>query len=104
MPRPPSGSGARVWRSLHARVSHCRREPVRSTHARRWRTRPATMHAMHIRFTGMAEPFPMTGNFDAKQFRQELGSFTTGVTIVTTVDADGRDVGMTAHQIGRAQI
>src|SRR3546814_21178831 len=55
------------------------------------------MHAMHNRFTGMAEPFPMTGNFDAKQFRQALGSFTTGVTIVTTVDADGCDV-----EIGRA--
>src|SRR3546814_5670531 len=62
------------------------------------------MHAMHNRFTGMAEPFPMTGNFDAKQFRQALGSFTTGVTIVTTVDADGRDVGMTANSFNSVSL
>src|SRR3546814_6038840 len=62
------------------------------------------MHAMHNRFTGMAEPFPMTGNCDAKQFRQALGSFTTGVTIVTTVDADGRDVGMTANSFNSVSL
>lgn len=33
---------------------------------------------------------------NAKAFRAALGSFATGVTIVTTADADGRPVGVTA--------
>ena len=37
------------------------------------------------------------GSIDAKSFRQALGSFTTGVTIVTTVDKDGNKVGVTAN-------
>lgn len=32
---------------------------------------------------------------DADSFRSVLGRFASGITIVTTVDADGRDVGMT---------
>ena len=35
--------------------------------------------------------------FDSQRFRRALGTFTTGVTIVTTVDAAGADVGMTAN-------
>lgn len=34
---------------------------------------------------------------DSKDFRSALGSFATGVTIVTTVAPDGSDVGMTAN-------
>jgi len=34
---------------------------------------------------------------DSRQFRSALGAFTTGVTIVTTCDEEGRDVGLTAN-------
>jgi len=36
-------------------------------------------------------------NLDPKQFRQALGAFTTGVTIVTTCGPDGKDYGLTAN-------
>ncbi|SAL82122.1 flavin reductase domain-containing protein [Caballeronia choica] len=39
----------------------------------------------------------MTTAIDAKQFRKALGSFTTGVTIVTTKGEDGKDYGLTAN-------
>jgi flavin reductase (DIM6/NTAB) family NADH-FMN oxidoreductase RutF len=35
--------------------------------------------------------------FDARALRDALGRFTTGVTIVTTLDADGAPVGLTAN-------
>lgn len=35
--------------------------------------------------------------FDVRDFRGALGQFATGVTVVTTVSADGRKVGMTAN-------
>lgn len=38
-----------------------------------------------------------TKGLDSKDFRSALGSFATGVTIVTTVAPDGSDVGMTAN-------
>ena len=37
-----------------------------------------------------------TTTIDSKQFRKALGSFTTGVTVVTTRGAEGGDVGLTA--------
>lgn len=36
-------------------------------------------------------------NFDPKAFRQALGSFATGVTIITTRDAQGEPVGLTVN-------
>jgi 3-hydroxy-9,10-secoandrosta-1,3,5(10)-triene-9,17-dione monooxygenase reductase component len=39
----------------------------------------------------------MTTAIDARQFRKALGSFTTGVTIVTTQGEDGKDYGLTAN-------
>ena len=33
---------------------------------------------------------------DSDSFRSVLGRFASGITVVTTVDASGRDVGMTA--------
>ncbi len=33
---------------------------------------------------------------DADTFRSVLGRFASGITVITAVDADGRDVGMTA--------
>lgn len=38
-----------------------------------------------------------TAVFDVRDFRGALGQFATGVTVVTTVAADGRKVGMTAN-------
>ena len=38
-----------------------------------------------------------TSVFDVRDFRSALGQFATGVTVVTTVAADGRKVGMTAN-------
>ena len=38
-----------------------------------------------------------TSAFDVRDFRSALGHFATGVTVVTTVSADGRKVGMTAN-------
>lgn len=38
-----------------------------------------------------------TSAFDLRDFRSALGQFATGVTVVTTVAADGRKVGMTAN-------
>ena len=34
---------------------------------------------------------------DATRFRQALGQFATGVTVVTTIDADGRPLGLTVN-------
>ena len=34
---------------------------------------------------------------DSRQFRAALGSFTTGVTVVTTRSVAGEDVGLTAN-------
>ena len=39
----------------------------------------------------------MSSSFDGRRYRRALGSFTTGVTIVTTRAADGTSVGLTAN-------
>lgn len=41
---------------------------------------------------------------DPRQFRDALGAFTTGVTIVTTRDAQGRDVGLTANSFNSVSL
>ncbi|MET0378431.1 MAG: flavin reductase family protein [Spongiibacteraceae bacterium] len=41
---------------------------------------------------------------DSRQFRNALGAFTTGVTIVTTVDADGHDIGLTANSFNSVSL
>ncbi|MDB5970354.1 MAG: hypothetical protein JWQ90_2804 [Hydrocarboniphaga sp.] len=46
----------------------------------------------------------MGSNIDAKLFRQALGAFTTGVTIVTTVDEAGNDVGVTANSFNSVSL
>lgn len=42
--------------------------------------------------------------FDPRAFRGALGSFATGVTIVTTRDAEGHDVGLTANSFNSVSI
>lgn len=39
----------------------------------------------------------MIQDFDAQAFRQVMGQFATGITVITTVDADGNLYGMTAN-------
>jgi 3-hydroxy-9,10-secoandrosta-1,3,5(10)-triene-9,17-dione monooxygenase reductase component len=46
----------------------------------------------------------MQQSFDSDLFRQALGTFTTGVTIVTTVDAAGHDVGVTANSFNSVSL
>lgn len=41
---------------------------------------------------------------DAAQFRQLLGRFATGVTVVTTRDAAGRPIGMTASSVASVSL
>jgi 3-hydroxy-9,10-secoandrosta-1,3,5(10)-triene-9,17-dione monooxygenase reductase component len=45
----------------------------------------------------MKQETDMTTQIDAREFRKALGSFTTGVTVVTTQGADGKDYGLTAN-------
>lgn len=44
------------------------------------------------------------GAFDPTDFRAALGSFATGVTIVTTLDGEGRDVGLTANSFNSVSL
>ena len=45
-----------------------------------------------------------TANIDSRQFRDALGSFTTGITIVTTRTAAGADVGVTANSFNSVSL
>ncbi|MCY1428314.1 hypothetical protein D9M71_441940 [compost metagenome] len=45
-----------------------------------------------------------TSHFDPKRFRQALGAFTTGVTIVTTRGPYGQDYGLTANSFNSVSI
>jgi 3-hydroxy-9,10-secoandrosta-1,3,5(10)-triene-9,17-dione monooxygenase reductase component len=49
-----------------------------------------------------AEPAP--ADSDARSFRSALGSFVTGVTIVTTRDPDDADVGLTANSFNSVSL
>lgn len=42
--------------------------------------------------------------FDARSLRQVLGAFVTGVTVITTVDADGRPHGLTANSFSSVSL
>jgi flavin reductase (DIM6/NTAB) family NADH-FMN oxidoreductase RutF/DNA-binding IclR family transcriptional regulator len=42
--------------------------------------------------------------FDARELRQVLGSFVTGVTVITTVDADGKPHGLTANSFSSVSL
>lgn len=43
-------------------------------------------------------------HFDARDFRTALGSFATGVTVVTTLDETGRDIGVTASSFNSVSL
>ena len=44
------------------------------------------------------------GIIDPREFRNALGSFATGVTIVTTTTADGRNVGLTCNSFASVSL
>jgi flavin reductase (DIM6/NTAB) family NADH-FMN oxidoreductase RutF len=52
----------------------------------------------------VAPPAANTGGIDPREFRNALGSFATGVTIVTTRTADGRDVGLTCNSFASVSL
>jgi len=54
-----------------------------------------SMHAMEM---------SQTDTFDAAEFRRALGSFATGVTIITTRDADGNNIGLTANSFNSVSL
>lgn len=43
-------------------------------------------------------------SIDSRQFRRALGAFATGVTVITTVDANGKDVGLTANSFNSVSL
>ena len=42
--------------------------------------------------------------FDGKELRRVLGAFVTGVTVVTTIDAEGRQWGLTANSFSSVSL
>mgnify|MGYP003348943578 FL=1 len=42
--------------------------------------------------------------FDQSEFRRVMGHFATGVTVVTTLDADGRPAGLTANAVSSVSL
>ena len=46
----------------------------------------------------------MSANFDARELRQVLGAFTTGVTIITTLDKAGQPLGLTANSFSSVSL
>lgn len=47
---------------------------------------------------------PTSGAIDPREFRSALGSFATGVTIVTTQTSDGRNVGLTCNSFASVSL
>ncbi|MDE2604916.1 MAG: flavin reductase [Burkholderiales bacterium] len=46
----------------------------------------------------------MSASFDARELRQVLGAFVTGVTVITTVDAQGRPHGLTVNSFSSVSL
>lgn len=46
----------------------------------------------------------MSANIDPREFRNALGQFATGVTVITTKDAEGRPVGVTASSFNSVSL
>jgi flavin reductase (DIM6/NTAB) family NADH-FMN oxidoreductase RutF len=51
-----------------------------------------------------ARAVALTPDFDARHFRQALGQFATGVTIITTRNAQGEPVGFTANSFNSVSL
>ena len=46
----------------------------------------------------------MSTPFDSRELRQVLGSFVTGVTVITTVDAQGQRHGLTVNSFSSVSL
>jgi 3-hydroxy-9,10-secoandrosta-1,3,5(10)-triene-9,17-dione monooxygenase reductase component len=57
-------------------------------------------------FSGKRDNKPMSDNreFDAREFRNALGAFATGVTVVTTAAPDGSRAGVTANSFNSVSL
>jgi len=60
------------------------------------------MSALDHAVSSIAEAQPEA--FDSKAFRRALGAFTTGVTVITTVDEYGRPYGVTANSFSSVSL
>jgi flavin reductase (DIM6/NTAB) family NADH-FMN oxidoreductase RutF len=47
---------------------------------------------------------PVTPSFSSQEFRAALGSFATGVTVVTALDPSGKPVGLTANSFNSVSL
>ena len=47
---------------------------------------------------------PVAPSFSAQEFRTALGTFATGVTVVTSLDMNGRPVGLTANSFNSVSL
>lgn len=54
--------------------------------------------------TGVERVAMTTSQIDSKAFRNALGQFPTGVTVVTTLDAEGNKIGMTANSFSSVSL
>ncbi|MGY2897194.1 flavin reductase family protein [Deinococcus sp. UYEF24] len=63
-----------------------------------------THDALHSEVPDPETPNPEAPNFDARQLRDALGRFTTGVTVVTTRDSHGQPYGVTANSFTSVSI
>lgn len=52
----------------------------------------------------MNDPYPPAGTFDPRAFRNALGQFATGVTIITAKGLDGQYVGLTANSFNSVSL
>jgi flavin reductase (DIM6/NTAB) family NADH-FMN oxidoreductase RutF len=52
----------------------------------------------------MYEEWPLNAGFGARAFREAMGWFATGVTIITTRAADGAPVGITVNSFGSVSL
>src|SRR5437588_2332727 len=78
-PRPRGSSSQRDWKSLAG-----------APRLYSARSRPTALVTMH--------------GVDPSQFRQLLGRFATGVTVVTTRDRSGKPIGMTASSVASVSL
>jgi flavin reductase (DIM6/NTAB) family NADH-FMN oxidoreductase RutF len=67
-------------------------------------TRAKQMAVAQPQVTTPPPPADATGAIDPREFRNALGSFATGVTIVTTQTADGRLVGLTCNSFASVSL
>lgn len=52
----------------------------------------------------MTEAAPGRRGFDARDFRDALAAFATGVTVITTLDGDGRPAGVTSSSFNSVSL